>query len=329
VILQAAERFDSPLALPLMDLELEKLHLLSLLGVETDDPATWHMDALASPEAVARLDANLAGPLSARMEAVCGAIRHVAEHSDRLPAGMCIGPFSLVTKLLRDPIMPVAMSGMGLTAQDDGDIALLEQALELAVKVVERYIEAQAAAGARVVIVCEPAANVVYLSPKQMEAGSDIFDRFVLAPNRRLKATMDRCGVDLFLHDCGELTEPMVRKLATLEPVILSLGSSRKLWEDAALVPQDVVLFGNLPSKRFYSDTEITRAQVGEMADELAARMRATGHPFILGSECDVLSVPGCEATIAGKVEALLAAGKCVGCGKHHGADELAAAAAG
>jgi uroporphyrinogen-III decarboxylase len=329
VILQAAERFDSPLAMPLMDLELEKLHLLALLGVETDDPATWHMEGPAGPDSVARLEAHLAGPLSPRMEAVCGAIRHVARRSDRLPTGMCIGPFSLVTKLLADPITPVAMAGMGLSALDDPDIALLQQALELAVRVLERYIEAQAAAAAKVIILCEPAANVVYFSPNQMDAGSDIFDRFVLGPNRRLKAAMDRCGVDLFLHDCGELTETMVRELASLEPVILSLGSSRKLWEDAALVPDDVVLFGNLPSKRFYSDTEITRQQVSQMASELAARMAQTGHPFILGSECDVLSVPGCEHAILGKVEALLAAGECADCGRMHGGAELEAVAAG
>jgi len=36
--------------------------------------------------------------------------------------------------------------------------------------------------------------------------------------------------------------------------------------------------------------------------------MRAVDHPFILGSECDVLSVPGQERTILEKVEAFLQA---------------------
>lgn len=35
-------------------------------------------------------------------------------------------------------------------------------------------------------------------------------------------------------------------------------------------------------------------------------RMRETGLPFILGSECDVLDVPGAGARIRAKVEALL-----------------------
>lgn len=34
--------------------------------------------------------------------------------------------------------------------------------------------------------------------------------------------------------------------------------------------------------------------------------MRQTGHPFVLGSECDILSVPGSEREIVSKVEAFL-----------------------
>ncbi len=42
------------------------------------------------------------------------------------------------------------------------------------------------------------------------------------------------------------------------------------------------------------------------MTRELVARMRETGHPFILGSECDVLHVPEAAETIRRKVEAML-----------------------
>jgi len=45
-----------------------------------------------------------------------------------------------------------------------------------------------------------------------------------------------------YLDDCGDLTSEMTRAFATrLEPAVLSLGSSRNLWEDAALVPDSVV----------------------------------------------------------------------------------------
>ncbi len=155
---------------------------------------------------------------------------------------------------------------------------------------------------------CEPAANTVYFSANQLVASWEVFDRYVMAPNRRLRDQLDARGVDLFFHDCGELLDGMVARFASLDPALLSLGSSRKLWEDARLVPKRTVLYGNLPTKQFYSDERFPLRRVRELAAELVGRMRAAGHPFILGSECDVLSVPGAEHTIAAKVEAFLEA---------------------
>ena len=85
--------------------------------------------------------------------------------------------------------------------------------------------------------------------------------------------------------------------------VLLSLGASRKLWEDADLVPKDIVLYGNLPTKNFYSDETISPSQVVELSRELHKKMQDAGHPFILGSECDVLSVKGKEDLIHRKVD--------------------------
>ena len=101
----------------------------------------------------------------------------------------------------------------------------------------------------------------------------------------------------------------MVQRFATLDPAIMSLGSSRLLWEDAALVPRSTVLYGNLPTKQFYSDELVSVAKVRQLSEDLTRRMREVGHPFILGSECDILSVPGCERTIKAKVEAFLKGG--------------------
>ena len=46
---------------------------------------------------------------------------------------------------------------------------------------------------------------------------------------------------------------------------------------------------------------------VAKRSRELIGRMKDVGHPFVLGTECDVLSVPGCECTIKAKVDAMLA----------------------
>ncbi len=298
VMIEAARRWNTPLAVPLMDLAVEKEWLGLALGVARERVDGWHIDGVVPP----RLPS---APPTPRLAANAAAIRHVAAHSDLIACGMCIGPFSLMTKLVSDPITPVFTAGLGET---DEDVERVEHLVDLCTDVVLHSIDAQIDAGVRALMVCEPAANTVYFSPKQLAAGADTFERYVMTPNRRIATRLAERGVALIFHDCGELTPGLVGQLATLRPAMLSLGASRLLWEDATLVPRDIVLYGNLPSKQFYSDATMPVGRVRELAGELVQRMRATGHPFILGSECDVLNVPGAEIRIREKVKAFLSA---------------------
>ena len=307
VVEAAARRYRTPFAFPLMDLTLEKADLLQFLGVPDAQAALFHFQAAPLSKVVSEVIAASGRPFAPRIEANQNAVRYIAERTDLLPVGMLIGPFSLMTKLVADPIVPVAMAGRGATAEEDPSVLLVERCLALAEAAVQRSAAAQIAAGARAIIVCEPAANTSYLSPRQLRAGSDILERFVLAPNRRLRSLLARHAVDLIFHDCGELMTDMVRQFATeLRPAIMSLGSSRNLWEDAAVVPEDVVLFGNLPTKTFYSDATMPVEEVKRLTCETVRRMAACGHAHILGSECDVLYVPDAAETIRRKVDAML-----------------------
>jgi len=298
VIAETARRFSTPLAMPLMDLTLEKSALLLACGVPAARIDSWHFAEI--PARPAHI------PLTPRMLATCQAITHVAAQPGLVPMGMGIGPFSLMTKLISDPIMPVYLAGSGVAGKDDPEVALMEGLLVLSEQVIHHYLHAQIDAGARALILCEPAANSVFFSPKQQdETGYAAFDRFVVRPMQRITALLRHHDVDLVFHNCGELTPTMIRRFATLGAVMISLGGSRNLWEDAALIPSDTVLFGNLPSKRFYA-RELSADAVAQMAGKLLARMEGSGHPFILGTECDVLSVPGCEEEIMSKVDAFM-----------------------
>jgi uroporphyrinogen-III decarboxylase len=303
VIEEAARRYGTPLAFGHMDLALEKTALLEVLGVPAEKIPFYHFAAPPEREALDRARSVIRDSSNRRLRAHIESVAYVARQTDLVPVGMGIGPFSLMTKLLADPITPVYLAGSGVTGEEDPDVQTMEAALALALEMVLAVVTAQVEAGAKAVFIAEPAANVVYVSPKQMEAGSDVFDRYVGRVDRRLKALLAAREADLIFHCCGELTDDMVRAFAALDPAILSLGSSRKLWEDARLVPDRTVLFGNLPSKHFHSDAVITRDGVRQLTCELERRMRATSHPFILGSECDVLSVPGSEKAIRDKVE--------------------------
>lgn len=299
VIIQAAERFRQPLAVPLMDLSLEKRDLLQNLGFGGKSPDTFHFTALPTEDMVARLKYMFHSLFSRRHLAHIYSIAHVASHSSLLPTGMVIGPFSLMTKLLADPINAVTAV---LMDPDSLEAQMALRCLELAEITVQRSLLAQITAGARAVIVCEPTAGKTYISPRMM----DLFEQFVIQPNLRLKSLLDGAGVDLLFHDCNELTTEMIRLLATrLNPVVMSLSSVRLLWEVAAFVPRDIVLFGNLPTKSFYSDSVMPIEEVVRLTHEIINAMHACGHPHILGTECDVLHVPG--ASVLEKVETMLA----------------------
>ena len=298
VVEESARRFRMPLAFPLMDLKLEKEALLLARGVPAAAVDSYHFSEIPESNGEFRLTQN--------MEAVCGAIRYIAAETDLIPVGMGIGPFSLMTKLISDPIAPVFMAGTGATGEDEPEVALVELLLDLGFATIQKYLDAQMDAGAKVIILCESAANKVYFSPNQIAESYDVFDRYVMRFNLALRQQLRARGVDLIFHDCGELLDGMVQRFATLDPAMISLGSSRLLWEDAKLLPKSTVLYGNLPTKQFYSDALVSVDKVRQLSADLIRRMRVVGHPFILGSECDILSVPGCEQTIKAKVEAFL-----------------------
>jgi hypothetical protein len=307
VVARSARRWKTPLAIPLMDLRLEKADLLDRFAVPADSSEAFHFTAPLDDVSVSRncCDQNAApGPGSrARNEAVA----YIGSQEDLFPVGMSIGPFSLASRLMADPITAVAMVGRGTPASESDEVLLLHQCLELAEAVVRLSVTRQIAHGARAMMICEPAACKAYLSPRQIRSGSQIFEKLVMAPNLRVKELLDSANCDLFFHNCGELTDEMVQEFATrLHPAILSLGSSRRLWEDARLVPKDVVLYGNLPTKSFYSDSVMPVSKVIEQTRELRARMTECGHPHILGSECDVLFVADAKTSIHAKVAAMM-----------------------
>jgi len=306
VIEETARRYHTPLAISLMDLTIEKEALLEMLDVPPKEIPTFHFEECPPDDAIDQVARRMATYHGARVDASVAAIRHVANQSDLMPIGMVIGPFSLMVKLVSDPIAAVYQAGRGRTAADVPKLAIIERALDLGTRVIEWSIRAQVEAGARGMVVCEPAASTAYISPHQMKAENNVFDRYVMSYNHRLKRVLDELGADLVFHCCGEITTDILRRFVELDPPILSLGSSRNLWEDAEIVPKTTVLYGNLPSKKFFSDTGITTEEVQRQSRDLIQRMRAAKHPFILGTECDVLSVPGCQDVIKSKVQAFI-----------------------
>jgi len=305
VVEEANKRFGSKLAIPVMDLTIEKHTLVNILAPEVNAPGIFHFSTPPTEAMIKQMEAVLEEKLPQSMQAQCDSIRYVAEQTDLIPTGMTIGPFSLMTELIDDPVVSVCLLGMGMTPEDEPDVEMVIQCMELAVRIVLLYLQKQIDAGAKVIIMPEPAANSVFISPNQMTDGSDIFDRCIMDNLYRIKKLLTDNDVAWIFHDCGELTDEMLLKFSELHPEVLSLASTVKLPEVAQLVAKDIVLYGNLPSKKFYSDSLLSNKQVIESSLKLIQDMKDANHPFILGTECDVLHVDGCGKTIKQKVAAM------------------------
>lgn len=100
------------------------------------------------------------------MLAACEAIQTVTGRPDLLPMG--IAPFSLMTKLVADPITPVFLADSGLGPEDDPEVGVVERAIDLGAELILDYMMMQVRAEARAIIICEPAEILVYFSPKQL-----------------------------------------------------------------------------------------------------------------------------------------------------------------
>lgn len=81
---------------------------------------------------------KIASARDPRMDAMEQSLRWISANTNLVPVGMVIGPFSLMTKLLADPITAVYIAGTGVTGADDPEIALLESVMELSLAVVLR-----------------------------------------------------------------------------------------------------------------------------------------------------------------------------------------------
>ena len=240
------------------------------------------------------------------MKATCDAINYISENTDLLPIGMCIGPFSLMTKLISDPITAVYLYGTGIKIEADPVIFTLKRALDISTIFIKNYILKQINAGAKAMVVCEPAANKIYISPMQIKSKPELWNEIIIKYNLEVANFLKQNDCDLIFHNCGELTNEMLASFNQLDPVILSLGSSRVLWKDADIISKDIILFGNLPTKHFYSDEITPKDKIKKMTNELITKMKEKNHPFILGSECDILSVNVYNSKIEEKIDTFL-----------------------
>jgi uroporphyrinogen-III decarboxylase len=188
-----ARRHHSPLAVPFLDLTIEKNIILEQLNLPLDHQ--FH-DPLPD-ETVHDLCHRLQTTPTGRWKANLDAIAYIAQHTDLTPVGLSTGSFTVMTQLVADAKASVRQADKASPA-----IELVEQMLDLALRVNIRVIASQLSVGAKVILICEPAVAQDYLLPVT-------FERYVLAPHRHINEIVNAAGAELIVHATGELTPEM------------------------------------------------------------------------------------------------------------------------
>jgi uroporphyrinogen decarboxylase len=178
----------------------------------------------------------------------------------------CIGPFSLAARLVG------VSEAMMLTVTEPD---LMHHLIEKSAQFLAAYIKSFQAAGARGLIMAEPAAGL--LSPKAMSAFSSAYIRQIVSEVHHPRFSF-------VLHNCAAkaLHLPAILESGAR---IFHFGAPMDLPAALAQTPNDVLLCGNLdPSAVFVQGTP---GLVAELAAKRVAEMGASRR-YIPSSGCDL-----------------------------------------
>ncbi len=258
-------RYPSPFALSAMDLSAEAQAFgCSAQISDTEIPTVTGrlVTTLEQAKALA-----LPQPGDRRTSVYLEAVRLLQRlEGEPFVFGGCIGPFSLAARLAG------VSEALELTLSEP---ELMHTLVEKSALFLGQYIKAFRAAGARGVLMAEPAAGL--LSPSGVS-------RFSSAYIRQIVGEVNDPSFTLLLHNCGarllHLTAIRETGLKTFH-----FGAPMDIAAALKAVPSDVVLCGNLdPTSVFVQlSPEDLAARVAQLLSVMA-----THRNFVISSGCDV-----------------------------------------
>jgi len=257
------DKFNPDGIFPMMDLTVE----IEALGAETSFPENAN-PSVAKPliknrEDLEILKGNWQG-ISGRMKVFIEVMEKIAKKYSIIKGGYVIGPFTMAGELMG--ANDIAMQAM-LNPE------LVSELVDFSLEVISEYANALFNAGADAIAVLEPLA--VILSPKK-------YKEFSLYPFKKLVSNLN--NKPLILHICGN-TNHLIKSMLDSGAVGLSLDSVINFEELKKIIPQEIILMGNLnPVKIFLQSTP---DQVAEATKSLKESMKDTKN-FILSSGCDL-----------------------------------------
>ena len=264
------EQFGFDVILPFMDLSVEA----EALGLEIKFHDNGAPDVREHPiETTEDLEKYHAPDpaTDGRMNVFTDTIRRVKAHTaskgtgDMFIAGYVSSPFTL--------------AGLLMGAENLAINTLLEPefchaCIDFALSCIIPYAKAQQEAGADCVVLLDPTA--VLLSP-------GLYDTFVKPSVEKVAEALD---IPVILHVCGQTT-PIMKNLASTHVDALSLDSDVNLLEIMPLIPDDMVIIGNIHpvSIMLYADADEVRSATLRLVEEMRPFRN-----FILSTGCDLPS---------------------------------------
>lgn len=172
---------------------------------------------------------------------------------------------------------PFTLAGLLMGAEDLAMNTIMKpefcyKTLEFTVDVLKNYANALVEAGADFIVVLDPTA--VLLSAKS-------YEEFILPYNKKLFEQID---APVVLHTCGN-TKHILPHMGQTGAQALSLDALVNMKEAAEIVPEDIVLMGNLDPVRVFKN--LTEEEVYQKAKEQLAEMKKINN-YVLSSGCDI-----------------------------------------
>lgn len=257
-----AERFKPDALFQVMDLSVEANALGLQVRFPLNESPSVEDHPVKSPddlEQFSRIDILKDGRIMAFLEAM----REMKETIDMPIGGYVIGPFTLAGRMMGE-------SEAAMAAIDDP--SGLEQIVEFATERILRYGKALVSAGADMIAILEPTG--VILSPDQ-------FRQFSGKYVKRILDGLDTMGI---LHICGD-SNHIIPYMCETGAQGLSLDSDVDLPKAIELLPEDVVMIGNLDPVACVAQS--TAEEVREASLQLLGSMSKYPN-FIFSTGCDL-----------------------------------------
>ena len=260
-----AERCPMAASLNMMDLSVEAEAFGCTVRVTEHEVPTVEKGVLESISDAASLQVPAVG--AGRTSLYIEGVRKACEAiTDRPVFCGIIGPYSLAGRLFD-------MTELMMECYDSPeDVAVL---LEKVTEFLIAYLKAFKEAGAKGVVMAEPAAGL--LSP-------DLAEEFSTPYVKKIFEAVNSEDFVLCYHNCGGAATKMGEQFATLPADIYHFGNAVEMKELLELLPADRLVMGNL------DPLIIANGTPAEVRDELNKIHAAYGsYPnFMLSSGCDI-----------------------------------------